>query len=80
MVVQVTGHKYAHCRRQRTIGIASVIDVGNELSCWRPDLTGDLPKPKIKRVFIERRFFILVSQLALDHRTPRIYLVVTQIV
>src|SRR6516162_10248248 len=51
MVVQVTGHKYAHCRRQRTIGVASVIDVCNEFSRWRADLTGDLPKPKIKRVF-----------------------------
>jgi hypothetical protein len=51
MVVKIAGHKNAHRRRPRTTRISIPIDVRNELSCWRPDLTGDLPEPKIKRVF-----------------------------
>ena len=55
MVVKIAGHKNAHRRRQRTTRISSFIDVCNELSCRRPDLTGDLPEPKIKRVFKPQR-------------------------
>ena len=51
MVVKVAGHKNAQRRRQRTIRISIFVDVCNELRCWRSHLTGDLPKPKIKRVF-----------------------------